>query len=1162
MREKCAKNVGPASRPVKDRVRKHTLAPAFLLLCAMAAHAADPSQNVVIVWADCGGEAERPCNQNDTNQAYVLLPPNTPSDNSENFNDRIRCDAGLQIHVNSDNTVRCVNYNRMKVGETDPIFNSPWLDFARQNQYGSIQADQPLVFAPILGTHNSYSNYNDGGDSAFSVDQGLSITDQLQLGARTIRLDPWLFDNLDNQIRLCHSSTGYAFAGQFTALGLCESVDWQGKALSRNRSFVYAIKEIGYWLRQHPSEVIVLRLHDFAQAWGDRNLTRYWVDTSGVAHNESMYGTEYYKKTVELEIGDLVYKNPTPGFDASADEWIAAPDDYRFPTIRQMRAASKQVLIVSAFPSEWAFEDASGSGDPSMGVTGTGLAALALSSPQELTVVSCDANNLLARPHLPGTFANMGEDRSISQLLVNNADAASTDYLLDAPKVRQALACGFNWLETDFLDTLSQAPNLNSLVSFFTFFLFPSNLPSSVNYTCDSYSDGGTCSQLDHRREAMIWSWAPGEGAPNQPARMTRGFGNPFGSWVSADASTNVPYLCASQQTVNGSSDASFPDNKSWYVTQTAGRWDNGETACQTEMGSGWHFWHPASAVQNMRAYQALSNSYGGSVATAWINHFQGGIQVLPRTMSFTMQQGQVPTTAQTVVVSGGQGGKLTVTADPQLTASLLPLYAHRDAAQTDNNDSNLIGIALGQEAAKLGPGSYNFTVSVHEDFTLSLVNPGSVTNTPMNSDASLIVDVDVLPNIRVDIESATSDNFNVVVDGTPYTTPHEFSWPAGSSHVVDASQPLPNPARGTRVDFVSWSDQQPAMHTIVVPSGNEHLIVDWAVSYQLTLNSTGPGQVTAAGQALGGGYYPAGNQVTITATPNQDGYFAGFSGALSGNASPQTLQMNGPRAVTAAFAALVHVLIPANAYGVPVTADGARYATPVQFQWIPGSSHTLSFPSWPLSTGKQAAFQNWSDGVADNPRTISAATATFTPVFAIQWLVTTAVSPSGAGSITPGGWVNDGTAMQFTATAFGGYSFNGFSGDLKGTTLPQSLTVAKPENVVANFTPASPRINVTGTVTNDQNPANVLLTLGLNNSGAGAVSNLNVAVLASVVSGSGTVTLPPGTAVVPLIEGGATANLPLLFTWPTSATRVRLTVTLNGNNGGYQTIQTLTMFR
>ncbi len=187
-------------------------------------------------------------------------------------------------------------------------------------------------------------------------------------------------------------------------------------------------------------------------------------------------------------------------------------------------------------------------------------------------------------------------------------------------------------------------------------------------------------------------------------------------------------------------------------------------------------------------------------------------------------------------------------------------------------------------------------------------------------------------------------------------------------------------------------------------------------------------------GLTLGQTYF-----VTVTAydtSPNESGY----SNEVSGPATDGTLTFT----VTT---------IPS---GQQVVVDGTTYTAPQTFSWAVGSSHTLSVSS-PQSgtTGTQYAFSSWSDGGAQN-HTITApsASTTYTANFTTQYSLTTAVSPSGSGTITPSGtnWYNSGQSVPVSATASSGYNFTGWSGDLSGSTNPTSLTMNGPKSVTANF--------------------------------------------------------------------------------------------------------------
>jgi len=72
---------------------------------------------------------------------------------------------------------------------------------------------------------------------------------------------------------------------------------------------------------------------------------------------------------------------------------------------------------------------------------------------------------------------------------------------------------------------------------------------------------------------------------------------------------------------------------------------------------------------------------------------------------------------------------------------------------------------------------------------------------------------------------------------------------------------------------------------------------------YPIVTTIVGPGTVTANPPDTGNGY-ALGTQVTLTATPSAGASFTGFSGALTGSTSPQTLTVNAAKNVTATFVA------------------------------------------------------------------------------------------------------------------------------------------------------------------------------------------------------------------------------------------------------------------
>ena len=895
---------------------------------------------------------------------------------------------------------------------------------------------------------------------------------------------------------------------------------------------------------------MVIRLHDSGQNWGTpSSITGLVSDDNGAttAHSETIDTTSstgaYNNEAVSHELGKMVYQNPYAG---------TQPSDYVFPSLRQMRAMKKQAIILSDFPSAWAFK----------GSDGEGLLSIQYRYDQFTSqLCTFGTSSSLTYLHTPGTFAETGEDRTLSNPYQGR--------MFDAPRVKQALACGFDEIGLDFLGTLDEAPDpaaligASPLLAFMQFLGLP--LPFG-NFQCDDFSQGNSCSTTDTRRETMIWSWQPpsaglpNQGAPNTPVQMTTAFGDPFGSWLSVNENSTAPYLCAGPVSGTTFPDGTYPDQKAWLVTKTTGPWAGGEDACQA-VGPAWHFWHPGSAVQNILAWNALRAS--GFAAAAWINYYQGPVLALPETLAFTTPQGVVPP-SRTIVAAGGLGGALTVTpSDPHVSVSSVPLFDNPDPLQTsDNNDSGMYTVGISQAGANLPPGNYTFKVNVAENTTITMVTPAGPPQTTQCCNAfPLTVNLTVqspLTTIKTEPEGLV-----VLVDGAPYATPQSFGWGAGSTHTVDASQPTVN-TNTTLATFVKWTDGGAVMHTITAPATAPlNLTAQYKVSYFLAINTVGHGTVTV--NANGGpGFYPRNSAVFLTATPQPGSYFVGFSGDLTGVHNPGSLNMNSAHAVTATFGDYAVVTVGAAPSGINVTADNIGHATPATFQWIPNSTHTLSFPATvSLGTGKRLLFLGWSDGNTQNPRTVTAVNGeTFTPVYVTQDLVTTAANPAGGGQITAGGWETDGSKFTFTATANGGYAFAGFTGSVTSPVSPLTVTLIGPLTVAANFAPAAPRITVTAQTINDSNPSSAGLSLNLTNSGLGAASLVTLTVSATTLMGSGTVADSLPIPIVTSLQPGASASVPVTLNWPSTANRIKLSVTITANSGAYQGTQALYIFR
>jgi len=157
-------------------------------------------------------------------------------------------------------------------------------------------------------------------------------------------------------------------------------------------------------------------------------------------------------------------------------------------------------------------------------------------------------------------------------------------------------------------------------------------------------------------------------------------------------------------------------------------------------------------------------------------------------------------------------------------------------------------------------------------------------------------------------------------------------------------------------------------------------------------------------------------------------------------------------------FAQLVQIAVTSSPTGSGyVTVDGSAITTPQTFSWMLGSSHTLAANS-PISggTGIQYVWVSWSDsGAQSHTITVPPSATTYTTIFKKQYMLTTAVNPTGAGTLSvSSGWRDAGTTISVTATANTGYSFYYWSldGSNVGNNLSYSVVMASPHSLTAYF--------------------------------------------------------------------------------------------------------------
>ncbi len=259
---------------------------------------------------------------------------------------------------------------------------------------------------------------------------------------------------------------------------------------------------------------------------------------------------------------------------------------------------------------------------------------------------------------------------------------------------------------------------------------------------------------------------------------------------------------------------------------------------------------------------------------------------------------------------------------------------------------------------------------------------------------------------------------------------------------------------------FVSWTgDVTSNSDTVTVKmTGNKLVTATFAQAsgYSLVVNTVGDGQVTVDPQKT---EYDFGDIVTLTATPNGEAFFAGWSGDLTGNQNPATITIVEDTAITATFGG-------AGQYAINVT-------------FIGQGSEVIRNPDKTLySAGEQVSltavgeighrFVSWGGDVnsTDNPLVVTVnqnmnLTATFqqAPTYTLN------LSSDGNGTATavvihppnsnhPPPYFH-GEILRLSATPSNpaNYRFAGWTGDLVSNANPAQLLMDGNKTVMAHFT-------------------------------------------------------------------------------------------------------------
>ncbi len=263
----------------------------------------------------------------------------------------------------------------------------------------------------------------------------------------------------------------------------------------------------------------------------------------------------------------------------------------------------------------------------------------------------------------------------------------------------------------------------------------------------------------------------------------------------------------------------------------------------------------------------------------------------------------------------------------------------------------------------------------------------------------------------------------------------------SGSGTYTDGSEVTITATPNKGYAFTQWNDGNKDNPRKVTVTADATYTAEFALQNYVVTATYDPQQ----GQVTGGGTYPYGSEVALTATPNTGYEFKQWNDGNKDN--PRKVTVTADATYTAEFAL--------QNYVVTATYDPQQGQVTGGGTYPYGSEVTLTATA---NTGY--AFTQWSDGNKDTPRKVTVtADATYTAEFALQNYVVTATCDPQHGQVTGGGTYPYGSEVTLTATPNNGYKFKQWS---DGTIAnPYSFSVEKDVNIEALFEPTTPVENV-----------------------------------------------------------------------------------------------------
>lgn len=228
-----------------------------------------------------------------------------------------------------------------------------------------------------------------------------------------------------------------------------------------------------------------------------------------------------------------------------------------------------------------------------------------------------------------------------------------------------------------------------------------------------------------------------------------------------------------------------------------------------------------------------------------------------------------------------------------------------------------------------------------------------------------------------------------------------------------------------------------------------------WELQYKIT-TSTIPTWAGSIQFNTGSDWIKDNEQITVTAVPaiGTEYEFSYWSGDLSGHINPESMIIDSPKDICAHFIIQGLYTVTTEPDSIPITVDNITYISPHQFNWISGSSHTLSTPeSYHRNDNIKFYYDSWDNKGDREQEIIVGEKKNYKAYFITQYYLSTSVNPPQGGYITPeppGEWCIKDTYVTLEIEPAEYFNFLYWNKDLTGGANPDSIQMTSPKNVVA----------------------------------------------------------------------------------------------------------------